>query len=104
ACPATRKRRLPMSARPATSKRGDPPPASASRRDFLKAGGAVGAAGLLAACVGKQDPYARAQDKAPVPGSDSWYLGEERFLATSCAQCPVDCGIKVRVVEGRAVK
>ncbi len=77
---------------------------SFSRRKFLQVSGALGAAGTLSACLPHTDPFAIAEDKAPVPGSDHWYLGEERQVATACGQCPVNCGIKVRVVQGRAVK
>jgi menaquinone reductase, molybdopterin-binding-like subunit len=78
---------------------------SVSRRKFLKATGAIGAAGALAGCLPKRkDHTALALEKPPVPGSDKWYLGEEKMLASSCGQCAVNCGIQVRVVEGRAVK
>jgi len=75
-----------------------------TRRNFIKASGALGAAGALAACFPKIDPYALPRDKEPVPGSDTWYKGEERLVASACGQCPINCGIAVRVVEGRAVK
>jgi len=74
------------------------------RRKFLKISGAVGAAGLLAGCFKRKDEFALPRDKSPVPGADGWYIGEEKNIASSCAQCPVNCGIMVRVVEGRAVK
>jgi anaerobic selenocysteine-containing dehydrogenase len=35
---------------------------------------------------------------------DGWNRGEERWLASSCGQCPAACGIRVRVREGRALK
>lgn len=76
-----------------------------SRRDFLKlaGGAAVGAAGLaaLAGCD-PVDVYAR--KKPAVPGGDGWRLGEEKFITSVCGQCFAGCGIKVRVVEGRAIK
>ncbi len=75
-----------------------------SRRKFLKTTGAVGAASALAACLPQHDPYSLAVEKPVVPGSDGWYRGEEKTLSTACGQCPVNCGIRVRVVEGRAVK
>src|SRR6188508_1467570 len=73
---------------------------SFSRRDLLKGVGfaAVG----LTACGEEHDPYAL--EKPDVPGAASWLTGEERHVATACAQCPAGCGIRVRVVEGRAVK
>ena len=75
-----------------------------SRRNFFKTSGALAAAGALTACFKRQDPYSISQDKIPVPGSDKWYAGEEKTIASSCGQCPINCGIMVRVVEGRAVK
>jgi len=49
------------------------------------------------------DPTARSQVKPPVPGAQDWATYEEKWFSTSCAQCPAACGIRVRVVEGRAV-
>ncbi len=72
------------------------------RRAFLTGGLATGGV-LVGGCGhGEEDPYALT--KPPVPGSASWAKGEERFVATACAQCSAGCGIRVRVVEGRAVK
>ncbi len=79
-------------------------PKDISRRNFLKISGAVAAVGAMTGCIKFRDPYALPRDKPPVPGADSWYRGEERYIASSCGQCPVNCGINVRVVEGRAVK
>lgn len=75
-----------------------------TRRNSLELLGLFGAGSALTGCTKKKDPYALAIDKAPVPGSDKWYRGQERFVTSSCGQCPVNCGIVVRVVEGRAVK
>jgi menaquinone reductase, molybdopterin-binding-like subunit len=50
------------------------------------------------------DPTARSQVKPYVPGSEAFSTYEERWVASSCAQCPAACGIRVRVVEGRAVR
>ncbi len=72
-----------------------------SRRDALKAGG-VAAGGLLAAGCGNGDPYQLV--KPSVPGAQNWYKGEEKWVASTCGQCHAGCGIRVRVVEGRAVK
>jgi anaerobic selenocysteine-containing dehydrogenase len=51
-----------------------------------------------------EDEYARALNKPYVPGAGKYFTGEERWLSTSCAQCPAGCGLRVRVVEGRAVR
>ncbi len=73
------------------------------RRVFLKA---AAAAGLTAACGDLDGPWPLpyAIPKPPVPGSDAFRSGEERFVRSVCLQCPGGCGIQVRVVEGRAVK
>ena len=49
------------------------------------------------------DPTARSQVKPDVPGAQDWATYEEKWFNTTCAQCPAGCGIRVRVVEGRAV-
>lgn len=67
-----------------------------SRRDMLAAL-AVAGTGALAGCAGHPEPSA-----PEVP--DGWEPGEERWVKSTCGQCPAGCGINVRVVEGRAVK
>jgi anaerobic selenocysteine-containing dehydrogenase len=59
----------------------------------------AGAAAL--GCGQKKDPYRI--EKPPVPGSRV-RAGEEHWVLSTCALCDAGCGIKVRVVEGRAVK
>ncbi len=80
-----------------------------SRRAALLGIGALGGGAALAACKKEwsppdQDPYSVARAKPYVPGAEAWSTGEERFATSSCAQCPAACGIRVRVVEGRAVR
>lgn len=75
-----------------------------SRRKFLQTSGALCSIGALNACLPKEDPFAKSSDKPEVPGSAEWYRGEEKVVQSACAQCPANCGISVRVVEGRAVK
>lgn len=76
---------------------------SIDRRELLKGLGlGAAASGLLAGCREHEDPYAL--EKPEVPGAGNWTKGEERFVSTACAQCPAGCGVRVRVVEGRAVK
>lgn len=70
-----------------------------SRRDFLKGAGALAGGLVLAGC---EDPYAL--EKPPVPGGEGWIKGEEKWIPSVCGQCQAGCGIRVRVVEGRAVK
>lgn len=71
-----------------------------TRRDLLKTAGVLGLGATLAGC-GAEDGFA--PNKPPVPGSANWLRGEERLMATSCGQCEAGCGLRVRVVEGRAV-
>lgn len=86
---------------------------SIGRRDAL---GALGLAGAAAAVGGVATHVAiggpashgvatsRALDKPYVPGAEHFASREERFVATSCGQCSAGCGVRVRVVEGRAVR
>ncbi len=71
-----------------------------SRRELLGGAALAGAAAL--GCGQKKDPYRI--DKPPVPRVPGWRTGEERWVLSTCALCEAGCGIKVRVVEGRAVK
>ncbi|MBI4615331.1 MAG: molybdopterin-dependent oxidoreductase [Planctomycetes bacterium] len=72
--------------------------ADVSRRRFLKFMGAAGA-WSLSGCGGD---YPGPSQVALVPAG--WNRGEERWIASTCHQCPGGCGIRVRVYEGRAVK
>jgi anaerobic selenocysteine-containing dehydrogenase len=69
------------------------------RRELLSGAALAGAAAL--GCRRGKDPYRI--DKPSVPGGRG-RAGEERWVLSTCALCDADCGIKVRVVEGRAVK
>jgi len=80
-----------------------------SRRRALLGLGALGGAVAVASCKSEwappeQDPFGLARNKPYVPGAEAWSTGEEAFATSSCAQCPAGCGIRVRVVEGRAVR
>jgi menaquinone reductase, molybdopterin-binding-like subunit len=78
------------------------------RRAAMRALG-LGGVATLAGCrsswtAPERDPTGRALVKPPVPGAEAFATHEERWTVTSCAQCPAGCGIRVRVVEGRAVR
>ncbi|MFV1965441.1 MAG: molybdopterin-dependent oxidoreductase [Pirellulaceae bacterium] len=73
-----------------------------SRRNFLKTAGTATGGALLAGC--SDDPHPYQIQKPPAPGTEGWAAGEERHVASICSQCFAGCGIRVRVVEGRAVK
>jgi menaquinone reductase, molybdopterin-binding-like subunit len=70
------------------------------RRGFL------GGAGLLATvatgCRPRRDPYTI--EKPPVPVERGLRAGSEKYVFTTCGLCHAGCGLRVRVVDGRAVK
>src|SRR5664279_5610219 len=70
------------------------------RRRFL--GGAGLLAGAAAGCRTRPDPYVAA--KPPVPVERGLRGGSEKQVLTTCGLCPAGCGLRVRVVDGRAVK
>lgn len=70
------------------------------RRQFLKASGAVAAAGMTGSCgqvAQKIIPYVVPPDEGINPVEGFWY-------ASTCRMCEAGCGIAVRTVEGRAKK
>lgn len=74
--------------------------AEPGRRRFL--GGAGWLAAAAAGCRPQRDPYA--VSKPPVPLPPNLRPGSETHVLSTCGLCPAGCGIRVRVVEGRAVK
>lgn len=72
-----------------------------SRRNLLKAGGGA-VAGMAVKGCSSGDPYS--PDKPPVPGAERWRRFQESSVTTACGQCAAACGVRVRVVEGRAVR
>jgi menaquinone reductase, molybdopterin-binding-like subunit len=70
------------------------------RRRFLAGTGC--AAGLFAGCRPRQDPYA--PQKPPVPLGKGVRLGAESFVVSTCGMCDAGCSVRVRVVDGRAVR
>jgi anaerobic selenocysteine-containing dehydrogenase len=81
-----------------------------SRRAALARLGLGAAAAPLAACAQPSwsppsaDPFSRALEKPHVPGAEKFATGEERWVKSACGQCAAACGVRVRVVEGRAVR
>ncbi len=81
-----------------------------SRRAALAVGalGAGAAIGLPGCKRGWTDPAddetGLARHKPYVPGAEKYGTFEERWFHTSCGQCPAGCGVRIRVVEGRAVR
>src|SRR3972149_4085973 len=69
-----------------------------TRRSFLKV---VGATGAVAAAVKFAD---RTILQALGPQSPHKASAQEKWVPSVCFQCPAGCGIRVRVVNGNAVK
>ena len=68
------------------------------RRTFLK-GSVAGAAGIAAMAVVKGSVLQKM-----VPEASAADAQDEKFVNSTCRQCPGRCGIQVRVVNGKAVK
>lgn len=68
-----------------------------TRRTFIQFLGAAGAWTLFG-CPRYPGPIRL----SPMP--PGWDRGEERWVPSTCLQCPGGCGIRVRVFEGRAIK
>lgn len=67
-----------------------------SRRAFLK--GSAAAAGIAAMAGAKDKIFAKTSPDAAATGF------KETYVNSTCRQCPGRCGIRVRVVNGKAVK
>lgn len=67
------------------------------RRAFLGIAAAAGAGAALGAGISPAASGLIKQAQASEPLDEQW-------IATSCLNCPTWCGVKVRVVNGRAVK
>jgi molybdopterin-containing oxidoreductase family iron-sulfur binding subunit len=72
------------------------------RREFLGWLGAASGASLLAGC----DLTRKSEKIIPylVPPDDGVIPGEATFVATSCTECPVGCGVSARIRDARPVK
>lgn len=73
-----------------------------SRRSFLKASGVTGIA-LLASGIVKTDDTLLDEPQTPVPDNAEGVISE-KWINTSCLNCPARCGTSVRVVNGKAVR
>lgn len=76
---------------------------SLSRRRFLHLLGGS-AAGITAAGLARGPRPAPAAEEPWVRPRDRWTPKEERWVTSVCQQCPGGCGIRVRLVDGYAVK
>jgi menaquinone reductase, molybdopterin-binding-like subunit len=74
--------------------------ADLGRRRFIAGAGL--AAGLVGGCRSSKDAYA--PHKPEVPRAPGVRPGTERYVLSTCGLCDAGCGIRVRVVDGRAVK
>ncbi len=72
---------------------------SISRRDFLKASAVTG----TAIAAGRVIKYPGLNPLA-APQENTEGVITEKWMATSCLNCPVRCATQVRVVNGKAVK
>lgn len=73
-----------------------------NRRDFIKVAG-LGAAGatLLPGCTPSgQDKF----EQALYPAPDGIIPGEPIYLSTTCMECPANCGVSAKNVDGRTIK
>lgn len=70
-----------------------------SRRAFIELGGLAGA-GLAVSCT-MQPP---AGEVETIERESVGFRLEEKWVATSCSNCPASCPMLVRVVNGKAVK
>ena len=70
------------------------------RRDFFKLT-ALASGAVVSACNSKLDekilPYL-------VPPEDGIIPGESSFVRSTCSSCPANCGIEIKVSDGKAVK
>ncbi|MBE7452674.1 MAG: molybdopterin-dependent oxidoreductase [Kofleriaceae bacterium] len=85
-----------------------PRPRSMSRRAAVAGLAGVAGAGVVGCRRGwtppEADPTGRALAKPHVAGAEAYATHEERWFHSACGQCPAGCGIRVRVIEGRAVR
>lgn len=74
--------------------------ADLGRRRFIAGAGL--AAGLVGGCRSSKDPYT--PEKPAVPRPAGVRPGTHSYVFSTCGLCDAGCGLRVRVVDGRAVK
>jgi thiosulfate reductase / polysulfide reductase chain A len=74
-----------------------------SRRTFLQASGAAGIT-IFAASQLRLNKAGAAPQSPPPPAQEPAGVVSEKFVNTSCLNCPARCAITVRVVNGKAVR
>lgn len=72
-----------------------------NRREFLKTTGILTGAALIGSCRGKEDEQGLLPGIAGMPDG---IPGQPVFYNTTCAECPANCGVSVKVINGCAVK
>ncbi len=71
---------------------------SLSRRKFLKL------SAFTSAAMGASQMVGRFSTTSALPLQKSIQNAPEKWMATSCLNCPAHCAIRVRIVNGKAVK
>ncbi len=78
---------------------------STARREFLKSSALLGgSAAVLSQVEWAQQLFAKAEEGALTPSEEYDLTKSENMLSSVCLQCNTGCGIKVKVLNGVAVK
>ncbi len=73
-----------------------------NRRDFIKTAGLTAAgASLLPGCTPVGDDKF---EQALYPAPEGIIPGEPIYLSTTCMECPANCGVSAKNVDGRTIK
>jgi anaerobic selenocysteine-containing dehydrogenase len=70
-----------------------------NRRTFLKVSAVTGAVIGASQMIGQSNTHSALPIQKKAPDT-----AEEKWMATSCLNCPARCAIRVRIVNGKAVK
>ncbi|MBI5361017.1 MAG: 4Fe-4S dicluster domain-containing protein [Planctomycetes bacterium] len=72
-----------------------------NRREFIKTTGILTGAAFISSCKGKED----GQGILPgIAGVSDGIPGQPVLYNTTCTECPANCGVSVKVINGCAVK